>query len=95
MIFDAPECASATQKRRKTMKKIPDKMEANIPALKNAVYSLIKLTEADGAINGSREQFQGMMANIDLIKWAIICEATALVRSGVLDEIEKRGNYEK
>lgn len=71
------------------MKKIPDKMEANIPALKNAVNALIELTEADGTINNSRTQFQGMMANIDLIKWVIICEATALVRSGMLDDLEK------
>lgn len=69
------------------MKKIPDKMEANIPALKNAVNALINLTESDGTINGSREQFQGMMNNLELIKWTIICEATALVRSGVLDKI--------
>jgi len=74
------------------MKKIPDKMEANIPALKNAVNALIELTEADGTINNSRAQFQGMMANVDLIKWAIICEATALVRSGLLDDLEKAEN---
>ena len=70
------------------MKKIPDKTEANISALKNAVETLIKVTEADGTINNSREQMQGMMNNLDLIKWIIICEATALVRSGLLDTIE-------
>ena len=75
------------------MKKIADKYEANIPALKNAVNLLIELTESDGTMKfgsdkKSREGFQAAMQSLEMIKWTIICEATALVRSGKLDELE-------
>lgn len=66
----------------------------NITALKNAVHSLVELTESKGAINGSREEFQGRLQSVEIIKWAIICEATSLVMSGALDRLEETENDE-
>lgn len=59
------------------------KQEANITALKNAVYTLIELTtQKDGGQRGKGVPFE----ILDLVKWQIICEATALVLSGRLEE---------
>ena len=59
--------------------------KANIPALKNAVYSLIQMTTQKDA--GQRETGKNIpFAMLDMIKWQIICEATALVLSGELGE---------
>lgn len=63
------------------------KHEANIPALKNAVYTLIGMATQKDA--GQRKDSKGMPFQIlDLVKWQIICEAVALVLSGKLDELE-------
>lgn len=63
------------------------KQEANIAALKSAVYSLIQMTTQKNA--GQREAGKNIPFELlDLIKWQIICEATALVLSGKLDRLE-------
>lgn len=63
------------------------KQEANITALKDAVYALIEMTTQKGA--GQRQQGKGIPFGIlDMVKWQIICEATALVLSGRLDDLE-------
>lgn len=61
--------------------------EANVEALKSAVYTLIQMTTQKDA--GQREAGKNIpFETLDLIKWQIICEATALVLSGRLDELE-------
>lgn len=63
------------------------KQEANIPALKNAVYTLIGMTTQKDA--GQRKDSKGMPFEIlDLVKWQIVCEAVALVLSGKLEGLE-------
>ena len=67
------------------------KHEANIPALKDAVYTLIGMTtQKDAGQRGKGIPFD----MLDIVKWQIICEATALVLSGRLDEseLEQSGN---
>lgn len=61
--------------------------EANIPALKEYVYDLIKVTTQKDA--GQRGKAGNIpFAHVDMIMFSIVCEATALVLSGKLDEIE-------
>lgn len=61
--------------------------EANIPALKEYVYDLIKATTQKDA--GQRGKAGNIpFAHVDMIMFSIVCEATALVLSGKLDEIE-------
>ena len=60
---------------------------ADVPALKGYVNSLIKATTQSNA--GQR----GTKGNIDwkeldMVLWSIVMEATALVLSGKLDELE-------
>lgn len=63
------------------------KHEANVPALKNAVYTLIGMTTQKDA--GQRKDSKGMPLEIlDLVKWQIICESVCLVLSGKLDGLE-------
>lgn len=63
------------------------KQEANITALKNAVYTLIQMTTQKDA--GQRKDSKGVPFEIlDMVKWQIICEAVCLVLSGKLDELE-------
>jgi len=67
------------------------KHEANIPALKDAVYTLIGMTtQKDAGQRGKGFPFE----MLEIVKWQIICEATALVLSGRLDEneLEQSGN---
>lgn len=60
--------------------------EANIPALKDAVYTLIGMTtQKDAGQRGKGIPFD----MLDIVKWQIICEATALVLSGRLEELQK------
>lgn len=68
--------------------------EANIQGLKDAVYSLIGMTTQKDA--GQREAGKNIpFEMLDLIKWQIICEATALVLSGRLDELEDHNESEQ
>ena len=61
--------------------------QANIPALKEAVYDLIKATTQKDA--GQRGKAQNInWDDLDMIFMTIVCEATALVLSGELDKLE-------
>lgn len=60
--------------------------KANIPALKENVYTLIAMTTQKTA-----GQKKGISWNeLDMLLMSIVIEATALVQSGVLDEIEAK-----
>ena len=62
------------------------KQEANITALKNAVYTLIGMTtQKDAGQRGKGIPFD----ILDMVKWQIICESVALVLSGKLDDLEE------
>lgn len=64
------------------------KQEANITALKDAVYTLIQMTTQKDA--GQRKDSKGVPFEIlDIVKWQIICEAVCLVLSGKLDGLEE------
>jgi len=61
--------------------------KANIPALKEYVYDLIQATTQKDA--GQRGKAQNVpFDHVDMIMFSIVCEATALVLSGVLDQLE-------
>lgn len=61
--------------------------EANIEGLKDGVYSLIKMTTQKDA--GQRGKAYHIPFDLlEMVKWQIICEATALVLSGELDKAE-------
>lgn len=63
------------------------KQEANITALKNAVYTLIQMTTQKDA--GQRGNSKNVPFEIlDMVKWQIICESVCLVLSGKLDGLE-------
>lgn len=64
------------------------KQKANSEALKSAVYTLIGMTtqKTGGEQTGSKRK-DLPFATLDMVKMTIICEATALVLSGKLDEI--------
>lgn len=58
--------------------------KANIPALKESVYTLIAMTTQKTA-----GQKKGMnWSELDMVLMSIVIEATALVQSGELDKIE-------
>lgn len=60
--------------------------KANIPALKEYVYKLIAMTTQKTA-----RQKKGInWSELDMVIMSIAIEATALVQSGVLDEIEAK-----
>lgn len=61
--------------------------EANIPALKEYVYDLIRMaTQKDAGQRGNAKNIP--WEYLDMIMFSIVCEATALVLSGRLDELE-------
>ena len=61
--------------------------KANIPALKGYVFDLIKATtQKDAGQRGRAENIS--WDSLDMIMFSIVCEATALVLSGELDEKE-------
>ena len=60
--------------------------KANIPALKENVYTLIAM-----ATQKTAGQKKGVSWDeLDMVLMSIVIEATALVQSGVLDEIEAK-----
>lgn len=64
------------------------KQEANITALKDAVYTLIQMTTQKDA--GQRGNSKNIPFEIlDMVKWQIICESVCLVLSGKLDGLEE------
>lgn len=61
--------------------------EANIEGLKDGVYSLIQMTtQKDAGLRGKAGHVPFEM--LEMVKWQIICEATALVLSGELDKLK-------
>lgn len=60
--------------------------KANIPALKENAYTLIAMTTQKTA--GQKKGIN--WSELDMVLMSIVIEATALVQSGVLDEIETK-----
>lgn len=61
--------------------------KANVPALKEYVYDLIKATtQKDAGQRGHADRID--WNHLDMIMMNIVCEATALVLSGKLDDLE-------
>lgn len=63
--------------------------KANIPALKEAVYDLIRMTTQKTAGQekyGARDDIP--WEELDMTLWTVVIEATSLVLSGKLDEME-------
>lgn len=68
--------------------------KSNVPALKEYVYDLIQITtQKDAGQRGNRKNID--WKELDMIVWAIVCEATALVLSGDLDSLEKMQESEE
>ena len=63
--------------------------KANIPALKEYVYDLIKMTTQKTAGQRQTAKRDIDWAELDMTLWSIVIEVTALVLSGRLDELEK------
>lgn len=67
----------------------------NIPALKEAVYDLIYLTTRKSGAYQKGKNYQVDWNDLDMVMMEIVIEATALVLSGRLDELEeKKGECE-
>lgn len=65
------------------------KQKANIPALKEYVYDLIKMTtQKDAGQRGTSGNIP--WEHLDMTIFSIVCEATALVLSGKLDKLEDK-----
>lgn len=65
--------------------------KANIPALKGYVYDLIKATtQKDAGQRGTKGNVD--WAELDMVLWSIVIEATALVLSGELDKLGGNAN---
>lgn len=65
----------------------------NIPALKEYVYDLIQMaTQKDAGQRGKAKNIP--WEHLDMIMFSIVCEATALVLSGRLDELECKDDNE-
>lgn len=66
------------------------KQQANIPALKEYVYDLIKLTTQKTAGQEPYKKASDLSFNdLDMTLWSIVIEATCLVLSGKLDKLEE------
>lgn len=67
--------------------------QANIPALKEYVYDLIQMTTQKSAGQNEKLQAKGHIdwKELDMTIMSIVIEATALVLSGRLDELERHG----
>lgn len=63
--------------------------KANIPALKEYVYDLIRMTtQKDAGQRGNSKNIS--WDELEMTFFSIVCEATALVLSGELDELEMK-----
>ena len=70
------------------------KQKANPAALKSAVYTLIGMTtQKTGGEQANSRRKDIPFATLDMVKLTIICEATALVLSGKLDEITEEQKH--
>ena len=63
--------------------------EADVKALKDAVYNLIQMATQKTAGQRSDHPKHISFEVLELLKWQIICEAVALVLSGKLDKLEE------
>lgn len=69
------------------------RQKENIPALKEYVYDLIQMaTQKDAGQRGKAKNIP--WEHLDMIMFSIVCEATALVLSGRLDELERKDDNE-
>lgn len=69
------------------------KQKANIPALKEYVYDLIQMTtQKDAGQRGKSKNID--WNNLEMTMFSIVCEATALVLSEKLDELEEKDGNE-
>lgn len=65
----------------------------NIPALKEYVYDLIKMTtQKDAGQRGNAKNIP--WEHLEMTIFSIVCEATALVLSGRLDELDDNSDAE-
>ena len=66
--------------------------KANIPALKEYVYDLIQMATQKTAGQRKGDESKGRIDwdELDMTLMSIVVEATALVLSGELDELEKK-----
>lgn len=64
----------------------------NIPALKEAVYRLIKMTTQKTAGQRTTKKTDINWDSLDMELMRIVIEATCLVLSGRLDELERESN---
>jgi hypothetical protein len=64
------------------------KPEANIPLLKNAVERLLRAaTQKDAGQRENKGNVNFYGIEVDMIYFMIVCEAVALVKSGLLDDL--------
>ena len=62
--------------------------KSNIPNLKKLVNTLIKMTTQKTAGQRNDKRNDVPFESIEMLQWAIVCEAVALVLSGDLDKKE-------
>ena len=63
--------------------------KANIPALKEYVYDLIQLTtQKTAGQDAYKKKYHIDFEELEMVTFSIVIEATSLVLSGVLDDIE-------
>lgn len=62
--------------------------KANISALKEYVYTLIKMSTQKTAGQRSNKKDNVSFEDLNMVLWGIVIEACALVQSGILDGLE-------
>lgn len=65
---------------------------ANIPALKEYVYDLIKMTTQKTAGQRAEVRHDISWDELEMTLFSVVIEATALVLSGDLDKLEEKHN---
>lgn len=68
------------------------KLRANIPALKEYVYELIKMTTQKTAGQRAEARHDISWDELEMTLFSVVIEATALVLSGDLDKLEEKHN---
>ena len=63
----------------------------NVPALKQYVYDLIRMSTQKTAGQRGKASDLDWEENLDMTLWGRVIEASALVLSGELDRVEKAG----
>ena len=62
--------------------------KANVSALKEYVYTLIKMSTQKTAGQRSDKKNDVPFEDLNMVLWGIVIEACALVQSGILDGLE-------